>query len=225
MNPARTWHDTLGVTALCGSGEGTKMTESSDEFTEEELLSFVQGSAAPDLAARIEEVRGQNRTLEAEIALMTSLKPAMALSTGDMNSPGELDWRRLETAIRQETSQAAPQAQPARSGNVIMWQAAAALFAVVAIGQAAYTTLGPSLPEPGYETALPGSYENVLAISFTANATEAELREVLLSARATLVDGPGASGLYRVAFQSPEALAEGRQILENAPIIDLVLDE
>lgn len=202
------------------------MTDSSARFTEEELLSFVQGAAPAELAARIEQATGEDRQLAAEIAMMRTLKPAIALSTGGMNPPGEMDWRRLETEIARETSRPTQiQAPPSRGGRLVMWQAAAALFALVAVGQAAYMTTQQTGTEPGYQTATGGIAAHVLAISFTANTTEADLRALLLASGARLVDGPAASGLYRVSFATPDALEEGRRLLEASPAIDAVLDQ
>ncbi|MEM7743305.1 MAG: hypothetical protein AAF409_06295 [Pseudomonadota bacterium] len=202
------------------------MTDRSDRFTEDELLSFVHGTASSGLVGRIETAERDDRTLAAELALMRSLKPALELSTGDMNPPGELDWRRLEAEIRRESpASSAPQSQRAGSGRIVMWKAAAAIFAVAAIGQATYLGLSPATTDPGYQTATGGTAEHVLAISFQPEATEAELRALLLAAGARLVDGPGASGLYRVAFETPDAMSEGRQRLETSPIVGMVLDE
>lgn len=199
------------------------MTDPDRSFSEDELLQFIHGHAPDDLAARIEQAQGRDRELAAEIALMQGLKPALAASAERSNPPGELEWRRLEADIRRESRPAS--APPQRSGGIVMWKAAAVFFALLALGQAGYQALGPGTGDPGYRTATGASATHVLAISFQDGTSEADLRALLQQIDATLVDGPGASGLYRIAFTTPEAMASGRDILNAAPIIEVVLDE
>jgi hypothetical protein len=45
---------------------------------------------------------------------------------------------------------------------------------------------------------------NVAQIQFQPTATEAQIRALLLETGATLVDGPGALGVYRIVLDKPE---------------------
>lgn len=210
------------------------MTEPSNPFTQDELLVFAQGRAAPELADRINNARATDRGLAAELALMEGLKPALAVETGQ-NPPGELDWRRLETQIRRERTDApalprqdARQSSSNMGGRVVMWKVAAVFFGLAAIGQAAYFAAAPSTRDPGYRTATQienGQGVVVVVISFSPSATEAEIRGLLQSVKARLVDGPSASGLYRVAFMTSDALADGTKALKEANIVTLVADQ
>ena len=202
------------------------MNDHTHGFSEEDLLAFVHQTASPDLSQRISDAQAQDRTLAAEIALMQGLNPALDASTGGLNPPGELDWRRLEADIKREQAAAsAPRAAAPRAGRVVMWKAAAMFFALATIGQAAYLTLSPAQNDQGLGLAQRYIAKHVVAVKFKDGVTEQQLRLLLQAASARFVDGPGASGLYRVAFDTAEAMASGRQQLENAPIIDLVLDQ
>ncbi|MEM7642853.1 MAG: hypothetical protein AAF366_10020 [Pseudomonadota bacterium] len=195
------------------------MNDDDRPFSEDELLAFAQGRADSGLAVRIETARADDPGLAAELALMAGLKPALAGAAGAVNPPGEMGWRRLEAAIGQ-------QAAPARAaGSVALWRAAAVVFGLAAIGQGLYFGTGQDGTAPGYQTASDEIFEHVLAIGLQPDATEAEIRAVLQAANARLVDGPGASGLYRVAFETAAALADGRLQLEAAEIVQLVLEE
>lgn len=198
------------------------MTNDDRLFSEDDLLAFVQGRATPDLSARIEAARDQSPDLGAELALMQGLKPALAGAAGSVNPPGELGWRRLEAAIGQET---APVRSTGSAGSVALWRAAAVVFGLAAIGQGLYLATGSDGAVPGYQTASDEIFEHVLAISFRPEATEAEIRAVLQAANARLVDGPGASGLYRVAFESDAALTDGLSQLAAAAVVQLVVPE
>lgn len=198
------------------------MTYGGPDFSDEETLSFVHGTAPQDLAARIEDALQQDPALAAEIALMRNLKPALAQETA--NPPGELDWRRLDAAIEKERSATAPARTP--SGNVVsLWKVAAVVFGLATIGQAAFLTTIISGPEVGFQTASDPAAEHVLVISFMPETTELEMRSLLQDTGARLIDGPGASGLYRIAFDTADALQTGRDQIANAEIVDLVADE
>lgn len=199
------------------------MTDPRPPFTQDELLDFVQGKAEPDLAARIEQARGTDTALAAELALMEGLKPALAL--GDANPPGELGWRRLEAEIARTEAAPRPAAANTSGGRLVMWKAAAVFLGIAALGQAAYLFSTPADREPVYQTATQGVDAPVLALRFQPTATEAEIRALLQSAEARLVDGPGASGLYRVAFETAEALDRARPLLAASAAVDAVIEE
>lgn len=202
------------------------MTGTQHPFSEDELLAFVHGTASPDLVARIDEAQAQAPALTAEIALMTALKPALAGMPDATNAPGDLGWHRLEADIRRETRESNSAAgQAPTNGRLVMWKAAAVFFGIAALGQAVYLTTSPGEPVAGYQTATEGTADNVLVISFRPDATEADMRRLLQATNARFVDGPGASGLYRVTFETDDALAVGRIQLEAAGIIELLLDE
>lgn len=200
------------------------MTDPTHGFTEEELLAFAQGRAPEGLVARIEQAQSQDRMLAAEIALMQGLKPALAEASGGMNPPGELDWRRLKADIQKDAGQPAASSEQPQGGRIVLWQAAAVFFAIVAFGQMAYLSLAPNTADPVYQTATGANAAHVLVIGFAPDASATEIGAVLSAAEARIIDGPGASGLYRIAFEDADALKAGRENLEAAAAVETVLD-
>lgn len=189
------------------------------DFTEDELLAFVRGTAPGGLAARIETARSEDPDLAAELALMAGLGPALA-GMPAASEPGEAGWERLEAAIRKEPRPANIPAAPRR--QLMAWRAAAAVFLAAAVIEGAWLA---GRPEPGYQTVTSGAAEHVLAVAFRPDATEAEIRALLQAAGGRFVDGPGATGLYRVAFAGPEELAAAQSLFSEAAIVGMLAGE
>ncbi|SDZ96189.1 hypothetical protein [Rubrimonas cliftonensis] len=192
------------------------------QFSEDDLLAYVRGAARPDLSDRIEAAMAAEPALKAEIALMRGLGPALRGEDAGPDATA-FGWRRLEAAIRREPSGRADAAAPRR---MAMWRAAAALLAVVGLGQAVYIAAQWTGGEaPAYRTASEPAARHVLGVGFAPDATAAAIAELLTSVEARIVDGPGAIGLYRLGFASAEARDAARARLEASPLIDLVADE
>lgn len=191
-------------------------------FSEDDLLDYVRGAASPELSGRIEEMAAGDPAFKAEIALMRGLGPA--LRDGDASqTPTEFGWRRVEAAIRRE--RAGQRAVPSRR-QMVIWRVAAVFLGIAVLGQAGYiTSLPTTVEEPVYRTASGATEEYVLGIAFAPDATAAEIGNLLRNAEASVIDGPSALGLYRVAFASEEALRDGRTQFGTSPLIDLIAEE
>ena len=105
------------------------------------------------------------------------------------------------------------------------WKVAAAALLVVAIGQTAWIAQDFMSAPAGYQTVGDAAAEHVLAVKFAPSATEQDIRTLLQRVGARMIDGPGASGIYRISFPSAEAKEAQRPAIETAPIIDLLLEE
>jgi hypothetical protein len=198
------------------------MIEPQKYFSEDELMAFVSGTASPDLSSRIDETQAREPALKAEIALMQSLKPALAGMPGMQDTPTELGWHRLQAAIRHEQHGVE---QTSVTPRIALWRAAAVFFGVAALGQATYLAMSVDTPVAGYQTATEASEDHILVVSFGPDTSESAMRHLLQTTNARLVGGPGPSGLYRVAFDTNDALETGRVLLQDADIIELVLDD
>lgn len=131
------------------------------------------------------------------------------------DDPGEVlgaVWRRIETLSdggpsgsgTTATTRGEPRARLARRGRrLTLWAVAAQLVLVIGVvliarsvavsrEPAAYHTL--SRPRP----AIPGAAPRVRVV-FRPGATEAELREIVTSTGASIVDGPSPFGVYTLA--------------------------
>jgi anti-sigma-K factor RskA len=198
------------------------MADDSRPFTEDALLDFVRGSGSADLSRGIEAAMADDPSLRAEVALMRGLGPALKAETG-YEAPVAFGWRRLQADIARETTASPAPRRDTR--RVVFWRAAAAVLAVAALGEAAYIATRMATPDATYRTASDPAGTAVLGIVLAPDAKAADVEALLKRTRGRLVDGPGALGLYRVAFASREDRMAGRALFEASPLIDLVAEE
>ncbi|MFD3191870.1 hypothetical protein ACFMPD_16615 [Sedimentitalea sp. HM32M-2] len=186
-----------------------------DGLSEDELLAHVRGASTPEQAARIEAMAARDRALRAELALMATLKGALAQATEGPDARA-FGWKRLEAEIGRT-------ARPAASRAPI-WRIAAAVLGVVVLGQGAYIALAPG-EEPLYRTVTEDAEGAVLGVAFAPAATAGEIEALLREAGGRIVDGPFANGLYRVAFADETAREAGQRVLAASPLIALLAEE
>ncbi|MCB1494063.1 MAG: hypothetical protein KDJ77_20035 [Rhodobiaceae bacterium] len=199
------------------------MGNSSRPFSEDELLAHVRGAAPSDLSDRIDAQAARDPDLRAEIAVMRGLKPALVGDDAG-NPPGEFGWRRLEAEIRKDQA-ASRSAVP--QPRVALWRAAAVIFGLAVLGQGAFiaTTVNRAPDEAVYRTASDPTGRHVLGVSYKPDATVADIDALLRDAHARTIDGPSALGLYRIAFESAEAMRAGRAKFEASGLVDLIAEE
>lgn len=196
--------------------------EETGPFSEDELLAHMRGEAAPELSQRIEAAAANDPALCAEIATMQGIKQAlMDGETG--NPPGEFAWRKLEAAIREEPTSAQ---QSRSSGAVTWWRAAAVFLGLAVLGQGAYLVVNQTPHEAaGFRTASHATEQHVLAIRFAPGTQVDAMTALLRGANARMIGGPGASGLYRVAFASDDARQAARAVFDGSDIVTLIAEE
>lgn len=183
-------------------------------FSDDEILDYARGAASADLAARIESALPDNPALRAQLSVLEALGPALQDETPA--APDELGWKRLETRIRRERPRAAP----------VLWRAAAVVLGALVLGQGTY--LAMQVGRTGgaeYQTASQPAERYVLALGFDGAAPIAAVAELLRAADARIVGGPGASGFYRVAFDTDAAREAARAVFETSDLVELVADE
>lgn len=187
-------------------------------FSEEDVTAFVRGQATPALVEEIEREMAHNDKLRAEISLQQGLRPALsAIATG--MPPGELGWRRLEAALADapQSNETSAPTQPD------YWRIAAIALGVAVLIQGAFLVAPSFAPnEARFQTASQPEAAIELAIAFKAEASIAEIVTLLNNAGAQLADGPSALGLFRVKFETQQALIDGKILLESSDIVTLV---
>jgi hypothetical protein len=152
---------------------------------EEARMAEALARESPEAARDLEFMRGlraQMKTMEAG------------------NSPGALGWKRLQLQIARERA-------PAHSGAG--WRNIAAIAAAVVIllqaGIIGYQwSQGPVTPAGGDGA--------TLQVRFAPDASETAIRELLQQIDGTIVDGPGALGIYHLRIEGaadhPELAAQ-----------------
>lgn len=193
-----------------------------EPFSEDDLLAYAQGKASPALAGEIERAMASNPGLKAEVSTTLALREALAAQDVG-NAPGAFGWRRLEAEIRRETKQAAP-AETRRP--FALWRAAAVFLGLAVLGQGAYiaATLTPQ-DRAGFRTATENETAHVLVVGFADSADVATVEALLRVTGGRVIDGPGALGIYRVAFDTQAALQEARLRYDGESAVDLVADQ
>jgi hypothetical protein len=178
------------------------MAEETRRPTDDELLDLLAGRGSADLTARIAQAAEQDPDLRTELALMRSLRSALAEQTAEP-APGDLGWARLSRAIEAE-------APRQRRGAPVWRVAAVAAVGAVAAWQFVALPLIPGLrgTEPGYVTATDRPAGAVTAtVAFVPDATEGRIRALLAETGAQIVGGPTALGLWRLGFADDAARA------------------
>jgi anti-sigma factor RsiW len=160
---------------------------------------FVNGTLEASERAAVEQhLLGCSRCRD-EVAFLGALRQgvkALAVAEG----PGDLGRKRLLRDVRAE-----------RRAGRRWWRPALAAAAAVIVVQGVVLA-GLLLREPGIvPLGGPRAEGATVQIQFAPTATEAQIRALLQEAGATLIDGPGASGVYRVRVEKAEpALAKLR---------------
>lgn len=127
-----------------------------------------------------------------ELAFLESLREGVAGLEG-AEAPGEFGLKRLMQELRRR-----PQAAARRRW---LAPALAASIAVIAIQSAMLANLW-TRPEGIVPLGREMTGAVVLQIRFDPRATEADMRTALQAVGATLIDGPGALGIYRVRLSA-----------------------
>lgn len=113
-------------------------------------------------------------------------------ATSDVTSYGELGLKRLLSDIKKE-------AQPSRRSAFSRWQPALVIAASLIIMVQSFFLYNYWQKSEAI-TPLSGPMYGgvVLQISFAPDANETQIRKVLQSVEGSIIDGPGAIGIYRV---------------------------
>lgn len=189
-------------------------------FTEDDLLSYIHGAAPKAVASRIEKRMDQDGNFKAEIAVMRGMKSALASDEGQ-NHSGEFGWHRLQVALEREENK---DRRPGIAQRVGGWRAVAAVLGIMVLGQAVYIATGPVDPAR-FQTASKGVQNHVLAVRFKDDAAIAAIGDLIRALDGRIIDGPGASGIFRMEFATQEALRAAEADLETSPLITLLAIE
>lgn len=193
-----------------------------------ELLPFRANGTldGADLAA-VDAALAEDADLRAELAALTAIRATMRAE--EVASPGDFGLARLMRDVDAETRVAAP---VAANDNVVplsrlrIWQVAAAVVLAVGIGFN-LPQIGPgSAPmeradsEPAGFTLASGGAAADFTVVFAPDATEAELRALLLEAGLEIVSGPSALGIYGLGLIDAESSDAAFAALSASAIVE-----
>jgi len=177
------------------------------------LVFLANGTLAGDEKARVEAAVAVNPRLQAELATLQAIRARMQAE--DLpQSPGEFGHARLMRDLAPElVPNLARASRPSR-----LWQGVAAAAVALFIVQTVLVRTGSDvrLADGGVET----RSGPVLTVAFAGTATEAEIRALLLELDLTIVAGPSALGLYRVAARDEAALTIALSRLPASAVVE-----
>ncbi len=175
----------------------------------EELLPFLaNGTLEGAEKTRVEQAVAADANLAGELAALIAIRATMQAEE-DTQSPGELGHARLMRALDKEASAPIKGAAPKHS-RPIFWQIAAGLLCAALLGQAVWN----AGPDDGDYTLASGG-EAPLTVTFAPDATEGQIRAILLEAGVEIVGGPSALGLYELSPLEDVELDDATAILEE----------
>ncbi len=184
----------------------------------ENLPWYVNRQLSDDQIAEIEQRLKTDPALQQEAAFLTGLRKQIRHSA--QTSPGEFGLHRLMRDIDRKEN-----APPLLK----RWKAlavAASLFMVVQAG------VMVSMMKSGDTGIVPlsgGDYHGtVIQLQFRDRTTAADISRLLLSLDGSMIEGPSASGVYRIRLETTEADVLDRQIQQlknNTEVVDFVAVE
>lgn len=179
-----------------------------------ELLPFfVNGTLEGDERAAVEAAIESESALFFEAEEMRTLRDAMHERPQEV-SPGGFGLARLNREINQTTRHR----RQRRVAASLAAMAAVAVFAAVAV-----VSLGPVGPDDAFIQASGETDVPAFTVTFQPDATEADISAALGAYDLTIVDGPSAVGLYRLAAPEGADLAAIGAALEARPqVFDMV---
>jgi len=162
-----------------------------DKHPEKLLPWYVNGTLTDEERRGLEEHLKGCEQCRKEVEYLKALR-SQVKTTSDVASYGELGLKRLLSDIEKE-------AQTPRRFEFSRWQPALAIAAsLIIMLQSLF--LYNYWQKSGDITTLSGPVHKgvVLQVSFAPDASEAQIRKVLQSVEGSIIDGPGAIGIYRV---------------------------
>ncbi|HSJ96287.1 MAG TPA: hypothetical protein VLC53_04405 [Myxococcota bacterium] len=170
-----------------------------DRREHEEALPFlVNGTLPAEEREALERALAEDPSLAGEQAFLAEIRAAIREDAG-AHDPGEWPLRRALRTIERERGE--------RRRVHPVWRAlavAASLAVLVQAGVLVRQTLGPGPVTQPLGEGRAGD-RAVLQIAFAPGVSEAAVRELLAESGATIVAGPSAAGLYRVALRDVAA--------------------
>lgn len=197
-------------------------------FSEDDLRAYVEGTASDGLALAIRSKAESDPTFRAEIAVLEGMRRLFTHADA-ADAPDELGWRRLEKSIQADQA-AAPVAVPVTASkpaaNQNFWRVAAAACGLIVVMQGAYIVTGGLSSEPArYETASNPADEHVLGLAFETDARMEDITALLREYEGVVIGGPGALSLYRVGFDTAEAMERAIDALKASSVVRMVAKE
>lgn len=163
---------------------------------------YVNDTLTAQERVEVDAVLAEDVNLRREVELLSLIRDEVKEEDVEF-SPGEFGLARLRRAIDDSA------AEPRRGLGMVATSAAAA--AVLIVGSFVY--LSKNDGEPSFIQAGADANAGDLVVAFHPSAAEGEIAELLTALDLSIVDGPSAIGLYRLAVSDTRDVGEVMAVL------------
>lgn len=169
---------------------------------------YVNGTLSEEEERTVEKQAEHDGSLKDEIEFLKSLRSDMKAMPED-RSPGEWGLKRLQKAI--EIEEASVSKIRGQENNVVSahrfvsWRNAAIAASLVVVLQSGLTLRDWNSNDD--LVAAGGPSAATISVTFVADATEADIRTLLLDLNLTIVDGPSALGIYHLSTSADHQMS------------------
>lgn len=180
----------------------------------EKLLPFyLNDTLTDDENKNVEQALTDYPELKQELDFLDKLSDQLQRQSENLNSPGELGLKRLQQQLKKT---------PEKSNYG--WRISAIAASVLLLTQTVVTLQMDEsviyLPAGGaYDSEIKGT---LLSVTFAPNASEQQIRTVLLEADSRIINGPSALGIYQIVIdgQTEDAIVWLKQqtIIESLQV-------
>ncbi|VAW55043.1 hypothetical protein MNBD_GAMMA05-220 [hydrothermal vent metagenome] len=187
------------------------------QYYKENLPMYINGSLPGKEQADFERELSQDAELKKEADFLSAIRAYVKKE--QIQTPGEMGLFKLKRQIKQQE-----QRDSKNSKLTSKWRTFAIAASLVLVVQAG--VMITMTQQQDAFTPLSGSdySENVIQVQFTSDAKESDIRALLLSFDASIIEGPSKNGLYRIRLnQLDDKVIE--QLQQQSNIIDFVTEE
>ena len=163
------------------------------------LPEYVNGKLSAEDTKKVEEAMGEDVSIKAEIEFLRHLRNAV--KEEEIESPSTWGLARLRRSVKKTKTSSQQIAS--------WWKPLAVAASFVFVLQTGYILFNQITIDDTYTPLSTPSLENTIQVVFVETITEAQIRKLLAEVEGKIVDGPSASGVYRISAKD----------LENALII------
>ena len=186
------------------------------QYYRENLPMYINGSLPEDERADFEQQLSQDAELKKEADFLSSVR--RYVKDEKITTPGEMGLFKLKRQIKNESEN-----NVATKTLTKKWRTfaiAASLMLVVQAGVMVSMTQQQDAFVP-----LSGSdySENVVQVQFKSSTRENDIRKLLISLDASIIQGPSKNGIYRIELKNLNE--ETLKQLQQAKIVDFVTEE
>lgn len=155
---------------------------------------YINNSLDEEENRMVAEALERDHELKKEYELLKSL--SATIKSEEIQTPGEIGFARLKRSMK-TTAQFNEKTEQADSAAT-RWKFAAIAASLLLVVQVSFTLNQTSEQQYYRPLGSENKAKSTISITFSPNATEQQIREVLLESHAIIVDGPSAAGVYQI---------------------------